>query len=94
MWKPPPAAITALLIPLTFTGEALEIVMTTSGMAELAQRLDAIPAYRRVGSVATARPLSVGRNSNPAVVQPHWPPESHLEGWVEKWCGVSWPDPA
>jgi predicted transcriptional regulator of viral defense system len=45
--------------------EALEIVKTTSGLAEFAQRLDAIPAYRRLGSVSTAPSLSVGRNLQP-----------------------------
>jgi predicted transcriptional regulator of viral defense system len=77
--------------------ESLAAVRTTSGLAELAQRLDAIPAYRRVGSISTALSLSVGRNLQP----PPWyslielgPQESHVDGWVDKLWGVSWPDPA
>ncbi|MHB8312630.1 MAG: type IV toxin-antitoxin system AbiEi family antitoxin domain-containing protein [Candidatus Dormibacteria bacterium] len=77
--------------------EALVAVTTTSGLAELAQWLDAIPAYRRVGSISTALSLSVGRNLQP----PPWyslieldPQESHVDGWVDKLWGVAWPYPA
>jgi predicted transcriptional regulator of viral defense system len=77
--------------------EALAAAQATSGLAELSQRLDAAPAYRRIGSISTTLVLPAGRNLEP----PSWrtlveldPTARRAGGWVDKTWGVAWPYPA
>jgi predicted transcriptional regulator of viral defense system len=76
--------------------EALAAVQATSGVADLAQRLDASPAYRRIGSISTTLSLPVSRNLKP----PKWhglieldPTTNRHAGWIDKTWGVAWPYP-
>jgi predicted transcriptional regulator of viral defense system len=77
--------------------EALASLQTSSGLAELAQRLDAAPAYRRLGSIGTTLSLTSGRE----LIPPPWrtlveldPTVRRTGGWVDKIWGVAWPYPA
>lgn len=77
--------------------EALAAVETTSGLADLAQRLDAAPAYRRIGSISATLSLRVGRDLEPLPWQTlvQLDPTVHrADGWVDKTWGVAWPYPA
>ena len=76
--------------------EALAAVQGTSGMVDLAERLDALPAYRRIGSVSAALSLPVSRDLPP----PEWrslvkldPTADRHDGWIDKAWGVAWPYP-
>jgi predicted transcriptional regulator of viral defense system len=77
--------------------EALAAVQATSGLADLSRRLDAAPAYRRIGSINTILGLPAGRGLEP----PPWrtlveldPTVRRAGGWVDKSWGVAWPYPA
>jgi predicted transcriptional regulator of viral defense system len=77
--------------------EALAAVETTSGLADLAHRLGATSAYRRIGSISTSLSLPVGRDIEPVP----WrtlleldPTAQRAGGWVDKTWGVAWPYPA
>jgi predicted transcriptional regulator of viral defense system len=77
--------------------EALAAAQATSGLTDLAQRLDAAPAYRRIGSISATLSLAVGRDVEPLP----WrtlieldPTVQRDRGWVDKTWGVAWPYPA
>jgi predicted transcriptional regulator of viral defense system len=77
--------------------EALAAVPATSELADLAQRLEAIPAYRRIGSISTTLSLPAGRR----LEAPRWrtlveldPTARRSGGWVDRIWGVAWPYPA
>jgi predicted transcriptional regulator of viral defense system len=76
--------------------EALAATDRVVGLRELAREINADPAYRRIGSLATTLSLSVGRDLEP----PEWRTLIELDrkargedGWVDKTWGVAWPYP-
>ncbi len=76
--------------------EALAAVQAISGVADLAERLDASPAYRRIGSISTTLSLPASRGLEP----PEWrglidldPTADRHERWIDKTWGVAWPYP-
>jgi predicted transcriptional regulator of viral defense system len=77
--------------------EALASVETTSGLHDLAQRLDVGAAYRRLGSISTTLSLPVGRDFAAvpwrSVVELD-PTARRAGGWVDTTWGVAWPYPA
>lgn len=77
--------------------EALAAADRVVGLRHLAREIKADPAYRRVGSLATALSLPAGRDLEP----PSWRTLIELDrkargegGWVDKTWGVAWPYPA
>ena len=77
--------------------EALAAVKDTTGLLDLAREVNAVVAYRRIGSLATALSLLVGRDLEPLP----WKTLIELDrnargekGWVDKTWGVAWPYPA
>lgn len=74
--------------------EALAAADGVVGLRDLARDINADPAYRRVGSLATTLSLPVGRDLEP----PEWRTLIELDrkargedGWVDKTWGVAWP---
>lgn len=77
--------------------EALAAIPTTSGLADLAGRLEAEPAYRKVGSIGTtlSLPSAGGLQPLPWRTLVQLDPTANREtGWVDKTWGVAWPYPA
>ena len=77
--------------------EALAAVDSVSGLAELAQQLDVVAGYRRLGSIASTLGLAVARDLEPLP----WKSLVELDrrgrsehGWVDTSWGVAWPYPA
>ena len=77
--------------------EALAAAASVKDLAGLADALDATPAYRRVGSIATTLALPVADGLN----APEWSTAIELDrsargerGWIDKIWGVAWPYPA
>lgn len=78
----------------TRLAEALAAVDRVVGLGDLAAEINAGPAYRRIGSLATALSLPVARELAP----PSWRSLIELDrrargedGWVDKTWGVAWP---
>ena len=76
--------------------EALAAVQALSGVADLAARLDALPAYRRIGSISTTLSLPASHDLDP----PEWrdlidldPTADRYKGWIDKSWGIAWPYP-
>ena len=76
--------------------EALATAEAVVGLDDLARAVNADPAYRRIGSMATTLSLPVGRGLEPPV----WVSLIELDrkarganGWVDKTWGVAWPYP-
>jgi predicted transcriptional regulator of viral defense system len=77
--------------------EALAAADRLVGLRDLARQLNADPAYRRLGSLATTLSLPAGMDLEP----PTWRTLIELDrkargerGWVDKTWGVAWPYPA
>ncbi len=77
--------------------EALAAAGSVNDLAGLAGAIDAIAAYRRVGSIATTLALAVADGLH----APEWSTAIELDrrargerGWVDKTWGVAWPYPA
>jgi hypothetical protein len=77
--------------------EALAAADGVAGLSALARKVNADPAYRRIGSLATALSLPVAQGLEP----PEWRSLIELDrrarsgnGWVDKMWGVAWPYPA
>lgn len=77
--------------------EALAAVQSLTGVRDLAGRLDAGAAYRRLGSIASTLELSIARD----LEIPPWRSLVELDrrariehGWVDTTWGVAWPYPA
>ena len=77
--------------------EAVTAARGTSGLADLARRLHATPAYRRIGSISTTLSLPAGRDLEPlpwrTVIELD-PTVGRHNGWVDKTWGVAWPYPS
>jgi len=76
--------------------EALAAVDVLPEMADLAARIAAWPAYRRIGSICATLALPASHNLEP----PLWrslidldPTTDRHEGWVDTTWGVAWPYP-
>ncbi|MDA8332446.1 MAG: hypothetical protein M0027_14825 [Candidatus Dormibacteraeota bacterium] len=81
----------------TRVAEALAAADGVAGLSALARKVNADPAYRRIGSLATALSLPVAQGLEP----PEWRSLIELDrrarsgnGWVDKMWGVAWPYPA
>jgi len=76
--------------------EALAAARTAPGLADLAGRLDAAPAYRRIGSISAALSLPVGEDLDPlpwrTLVELDPGADRH-GGWIDKTWGIAWPFP-
>ena len=95
----PRALLDAASRPLLVGGasrvaEALAAADNIGGLRNLAREINAEPAYRRIGSMATTLSLPVGRGLEP----PSWHSLIELDrnargadGWVDKKWGVAWP---
>ncbi len=77
--------------------EALAAAPSDAALDELARRLRAWPAYRRIGSISAALTLPVGAALEP----PPWrsliqldPTARRSGGWTDRAWGVAWPYPA
>ncbi len=77
--------------------EALAAADPVVGLRDLAREINADPAYRRIGSLATTLSLPVALGLEP----PTWRSLIELDrnargenGWVDKRWGVAWPYPA
>ncbi len=77
--------------------EALAAADRVVGLRDLARQINADPAYRRIGSLATTLSLPAGRDLEP----PAWRTLIELDrnargdhGWVDTTWGVAWPYPA
>lgn len=80
----------------TRLAEALAAARTAPSLTDLARRLDAAPAYRRIGSISTALALPVSEDLDP----PPWrtlveldPSAGRRAGWIDKTWGIAWPFP-
>ena len=76
---------------------ALAAARDARGLPELAMRVHALPAYRRIGSIAAALSLQIGND----LTAPDWrslivldPAADHHRGWIDKTWGIAWPFPA
>lgn len=95
----PRALLDAASRPLLVGGasrvaEALAAADNLDGLRDLASEINAEPAYRRIGSIATTLSLPVGRGLEP----PLWRSLIELDrnargadGWIDKEWGVAWP---
>ncbi|HEV2361047.1 MAG TPA: hypothetical protein VGS21_05050 [Acidimicrobiales bacterium] len=77
--------------------EALAAVEGVRGLRDLAGEINAEPAYRRIGSLATTLSLPSAQGLEP----PTWRSLIELDrkargekGWIDKAWGVAWPYPA
>lgn len=98
----PRALLDAASRPLLVGGasrvaEALAAADGAGGLLDLAREINAEPAYRRIGSLATTLSLPVALGLEP----PTWRSLIELDrkargenGWVDKAWGVAWPYPA
>jgi predicted transcriptional regulator of viral defense system len=91
------AASRPALAGATRVAEALAAADRVVGLRDLARQINADPAYRRIGSLATTLSLPVGRD----LEAPAWRTLIELDrkargddGWVDKTWGVAWPYPA
>ena len=76
--------------------EALAGAQATAGVADLATRLEALPAYRRIGSISATLSLPARYGLTP----PAWrhlieldPTADRRDGWSDTIWGVAWPYP-
>jgi predicted transcriptional regulator of viral defense system len=77
--------------------EALAGARPSAELASLAEEIGALPAYRRIGSIATTLSLPAAA----MLEAPHWKSLVELDrrardegGWVDTIWGVAWPYPA
>lgn len=76
--------------------EALAAARGLSGLRELAERVDALAAFRRIGSIAAALSLQVAGGLAPLPWESPIdldPTATRERGWVDTVWGVAWPYP-